>query len=532
MKNIRIIGFLGILIFTVSCDDFLEEEPRDQQSVDQFFAEPGQARSAINFLYERGAPDMYLQQGVFRGSDAMYLQYLSGFFDNEFSGQERQVDLAQQLAISPTEIDATLNRIWENLYEGISSANLSIANIPDTPGLSGGERNDLIAQASFFRAFAYFYLVRMFGDVPLITEPVGGLDEVFVPRAPVSEVYAQIVADLNMATTAGSLPNGTMVENGFRITRETALMLLADVYLTMSGFPLLDDNYDNAATAARAVINSGAFSLVPHELDGDGNVVLENSAYNQMRQAETLANSYIYQIEYVAGIRSSPYPQWSFPASVSGSVGSAYANIQNAYGPRPELYAQYDQDLDLRAQEKQYFHTSFTTADGEDITFPVTPYIWLDEEPFFNSAQSSQNLRVYSYPEALLIAAEAIAQSEGVTEEAVDYLTQVRARAYWTTDSESIRTELAALSVTDFVEEVWKERNRELIFDQKLWFDMVRTRLYPAGADGDVTFINLVGAQNTFGQTFQERHLLLPISASEMQRNPELVQNPGYSSNP
>ena len=528
MKTLRILGFLSFVLFTVSCSDFLEEEPRDQLSVDQFFTEPGQAQSAVNFLYQNGAPQMYISQGVFSGARIMYLQYLSGFFDNEFNGQERQVDLAQQLAISPTEIDATLNGIWASLYVGISGANLAIANIPDTPGLSEEERRDLLAQASFFRAFAYFYLVRMFGDVPLILEPVGSVDEIFVARAPVSEVYAQIVADLNIAIAAGSLPSGTMVDNGFRITTETAQMLLADVYLTMSGFPLSQDNYANAATAAREVINSGAFSLIPHDRDGDGNVILENSAYNKMRLAKTLANDYIYQIEYEVGIRSFPYPQWSFPASVSGSVGSAYANIQNAYGPRPELYEQYDQVLDLRAQEKQYFHTSFVTSGGDEITFPVTPYIWLDEEPFFTTAQSSKNLRVYSYPEALLIAAEAIARSEGVTAEAVDYLTQVRARAYWTTDPETIRTELAGLSVTGFVEEVWKERNRELIFDFKLWFDMVRTRLYPSGSNGDVTFFTLVGRQNTFGQIFEERHLLLPIADSEMQRNPELVQNPGY----
>ncbi|MEM1338549.1 MAG: RagB/SusD family nutrient uptake outer membrane protein [Bacteroidota bacterium] len=528
MKNIKITSFLCVVLFIMSCSDFLEEEPRDEQSVDQFFSEPGQAESAVNYLYQWGATQMHINAGVFTGSRAMYLQYLTGFFDNEFSGQERQVDLAQQLNISPTEIDDTLNDIWIGLYRGIAAANLAITNVPSTPGLSDAEINNLVAQASFWRGFAYFYLVRMFGDVPLFTDPVEGLDDIFLPRSPVAEVYTQIVADLTLAATPGSLPNGNMVDNSNRITRETVQMLLADIYLTMSGFPLSQDNYANSATAARAVINSGAFSLVPHDFDGDGNVVLENSAYNKMRNAKTLANDYIWQVEFEAGIRSSPYPQWSFPASVSGSVGSTYANIQNAYGPRPELYAQYDQDLDLRAQEKQYFHTTFTTADNEEITFPVTPYIWLDEDPFFNTAQSSKNLRVYSYPEAVLIAAEAIARSEGVTAEAVDYLTQVRARAYWTTDPETIRLGLAALSVNDFVAEVWKERNRELIFDFKLWFDMVRTRLYPSGADGDVTFTDFVGAQNTFGQTFLERHLLLPISASEMQRNPELVQNPGY----
>lgn len=528
MKYLKIIGFLSLMLFIASCSDFLEEEPRDQLSVDQYFSEPSQAESAVNYLYQNGAPDMYIEQGVFRGSRVMYLQYISGFFDNEFSGQERQVNLAQQLAISPTEIDGTLNDIWEDLYKGIAGANLAIANIPDTPGLSEAERTNLIAQASFFRGFAYFYLVRIFGDVPLITEPVDDIDEIFVARSTISAVYDQILADLTVATVQGSLPNGNMVNNGYRITTETAQMLLADVYLTMSGAPLSDNRYANAAEAARAVINSGAFSLTPHDTDVDGNVIFENSAYNKMRKAKTLSNDYIYQIEYEVGIRTSPYPQWSFPASTSGSVGSAYANIQNAYGPRPELYAQYDLDLDLRAQERQYFHTTFTTGDGEEITFPVTPYIWLDEEVFFTTAQSSKNLRVYSYPEALLVAAEAIAQSEGVTAEAVDYLTQVRARAYWTTDPETIRTELAGLSATDFVEEVWKERNRELIFDFKLWFDMVRTRKYPAGADGDVTFVDLVGRQNTFGQTFEDKHLLLPIADSEIQRNPELTQNPGY----
>ncbi|MGB7394745.1 MAG: RagB/SusD family nutrient uptake outer membrane protein [Pricia sp.] len=528
MKYLKIIFFLGLIAAIASCSDFLEEEPRDSLRVDQYFSEPAQAESAVNYLYQNGVPDMYLEGGVFNGKRVMYLQYLSGFFNNEFNGQERQVDLAQQLNITPNNIDSDLNNFWSELYTGIAGANLAIANIPETPGLSEDERANLIAQASFFRGFAYFYLVRIFGDVPLILEPVEGLDEIIVGRSPVSEVYDQILADLAVATAEGSLPSGNMVDNGYRITTETAQMILADVYLTMSGFPLQADNYANAATAARAVINSGAFSLVPHDFDEEGNLDFENSAYNKMRKSKTLPEDYIYQIEYEAGIRASNYPEWSFPASVTGSVGSAYANIQNAYGPRPELYDQYDQDLDLRVQEKQYFHTTFTTPEGETLEFAVTPYIWLDEEVFFTTAQSSKNVRAYSYPEALLVAAEAIALSEGVTAEAVDYLTQVRARAYWTTDPEAIRAELAGLAPAAFVEEVWKERNRELIFDFKLWFDMVRTRQYPSGADGDVTFSDLIGSQNSFGQTFEERHLLLPIASSEIQRNPELTQNPGY----
>ena len=528
MKYSKTIILCSLAVFFASCDDFLEEEPRDSLSVDQYFTEGAQAESSVNFLYQNGTPDLYLDASVFRGSRLMFMQYQSGFFDNEFNGQERQVDLAQQLALTPTNVDNDVNELWSDLYRGIAGANLALANIDDTPGLSDAERSNLNAQASFFRAFAYFHLVRMFGDVPLITEPIDGIDEILVPRSPVSEVYSQILADMEIATTAGSLPTGNMVDNGFRVTLETVQMVLADIYLTMSGFPLQADNYAQAATAARAVINSGAYSLVPHDLDEDGEIDLENSAYNKMRKSETLPEDYIYQIEYEAGIRTSPYPQWSFPASISGNLNAAYANIQSAYGPRDVFYGQYDQNLDLRVQERQYFHTMFTPEGGELQVFEPTPFIWFDEEVFFTTAQSSQNLRVYSYPEALLVAAEAIAQSEGVTAEAVDYLTQVRSRAYWTTNVETIRAELTGLSVGDFVEEVWTERNRELVFDFKTWYDILRTRQIASGTEGQVNFSPLIGSQNSFGQTFEEKHLLLPIAESEIQRNPELTQNPGY----
>ena len=230
----------------------------------------------------------------------MFVQYLTGFFSNEFNGQERQVDLAQQLAITPENVDSDLNELWADLYRGIAGANLAIANIPETPGLTDAERTNLLAQASFFRAFAYFNLVRFFGDVPLIVEPIAGLDEIIKPRDPLASVYELILSDLTVATQEGSLPSGNMVDNGYRITNETAQMLLADVYLTMSGFPLQQDNYANAATAARAVINSGAYALLPHDLDGAGGVDFENSAYNKMRKSKTIAEDYIYQIEYEA----------------------------------------------------------------------------------------------------------------------------------------------------------------------------------------------------------------------------------------
>src|SRR5690606_22025341 len=149
----------------------------------------------------------------------------------------------------------------------------------------------------------------------------------------------------------------------------------------------------------------------------------------------------------------------------------------------------------------------------------------------FETGRGDKDLKVYRYAEVLLIAAEAIARTEGVTAEAVGYLADVRSRAYWKTDRNDIVSQLQGLTEQAFIEEVWKERLRELPMEVRMWSDIQRTRLYPETRSenpGEVQFVNVIGHSNNWGQTFQERHLLLPISQNELDRNPELIQNPGY----
>ena len=139
---------------------------------------------------------------------------------------------------------------------------------------------------------------------------------------------------------------------------------------------------------------------------------------------------------------------------------------------------------------------------------------------------------IYGYANALLIAAEAIAQSEGVTPEAINYLAQVRARGYWQLDIPAVEATLTGLSPDLFAEEVWTERLRELVFEFRTWFDIQRTRKYPVTDEsnrGEVTYVDVVGHTNPMGATYEEKHLLFPLSENEIQRNPDLGDNnPGY----
>lgn len=523
-KLVAIMISAGLL--ATSCSDFLKEIPKDEISSSQFFANPDHAWNAVNALYRSGAPSL-LGTGVYSGSRAMFGPYISGFVDNDYKGQEIHVQHAQQLTFTGLNLSTYLGGFYRDLYLGISRANNAIKYIPTTPGLQESDANLLLAEARLFRAMNYFYLVRFFGGVPLITEPYESLENLFVERADVADVYALIVSDLQFASQPGVLANTTFAGNGNRMTQGIAQSLLAEVYLTMSGYPLQANHYGDAVAQARAVISSGVYSLTQHDRDAQGEVDFANSAYNKARKADNLPNEHIYSYEYTVGIANSGYTQHAFPVSMAPEL--AYAIFNNAYRPTAGLLRAYHPEDDLRIQEKQYFHSSITRENGTIANFDTAPHLWYDEQASKETATSGKDLPVYTYSNILLIAAESIAQAEGVTSEAVDYLAQVRARAYWKQSIEEVRASLAGLSPQQFIEEVWKERFRELIFEFHLWSDIQRTRQFPVTAEnGQISFVNAVGSKNSFGATISEHHLLFPIPDDELQRNPALEPNPGY----
>ncbi|MCJ8164387.1 RagB/SusD family nutrient uptake outer membrane protein [Pontibacter sp. E15-1] len=528
MKKIHALIFIaGMLCF--SCEDFLDEVPKDELAANQNFTQPAHAYSAVNSLYRTGATQLY-DGGVYNGAQAMLGNYMSGFFDNEYKGQEVHVQHAQQLTLNGNNLNGYIGGIWDNMYRGISRANNAIKYVPTTPGLTDAERKKLEAEAKFFRAYAYFNLVKMFGQVPVVTEPYESLDNLYLERSSIKEVYNLIESDLKFAVNEGGLSESSMANNGGRVTQGAAATLLADVYLTMSGYPLQEDRYAEAAALAKSVIQSGNYSLTQHDKDANGNVIPENSAYNKLRMGDASENEYVFYHEFAVNISGSNYPQWAYPVSMAQHV--AYAITNNAYAPVNDFLWGYDASNDLRAQEKQYFHSSLTLSDGEVKTFDTAPYMWHDDQALFETASSGKDAVIYSYADVLLIAAEAIARSQGVTAEAADYVAQVKGRAYWKKGADQISAELRALPVEEFVEAVWGEKFRELVFEFRLWSDIVRTHKFPvtsASRPGEIDFVDVIGHTNHWGKVFAEKHLLFPLPESERQRNPSLgAQNPGY----
>lgn len=522
---------VGLLLIAImagamcACNDSMDNEKENGEKVSKYTA-PEQAYAAVDALYQTGAPAFYGESTPQDGPPAAMGGFLSGFFDNEAKTEAKLCAYSQQLCIDPTNITDYLDKIWDRAYQSIGMANEALDNVPYTKELTPQQQARLMAESGFFRAFNYFYLVRAFGGVPLVESSEIASAEDNLPRASLPEVYQLIVSDLQ--SSIPNLPDTAFTDNHFRISRTTAETLLADVYLTMSGYPLQQDCYSQAAEWARKVIKSGKHGLTPNGL------TRETSAYNVLR-TENRNTEYIYSYKNQNRKADESVAALSFSKDAANWGVLKARKTNNAYRPTRTLLNLYDSVYDTRMHEQQFFHTFFRyEKEGRTViqTFPHASYLWFDREAMQETGISKKDIIIYRHAEVLLMAAEAIAQSEGVTPEAIGYLTDVRARAYSTTDRNEIIKQLAELDKEKFIEQVWLERVREFPFEMKIWTDIQRTRKYPAvnftKGEKAITFRDIVGTANPWGAVFTERDLLLPISQNKLSTNTLLEQNPGY----
>lgn len=517
-RNIFLAVACAALLSTTSCDKFLEENPKNRVTSVAYYKNASQAQETVNSLYRMGAPVRYgVAASAYIGPTASINSFLTGYFTNSYEGQELISLYSRELTRQGNTriVSNTMNSIWNDSYRAINIANGGLKHIPEIE-MDENTKTRLLAEAKFFRAFNYFYLVKTFGAIPLSTEPYETLDNLFLPRTSVAEVYDLIEADLKAAVEV--LPATTFVANRYRITKFVAAMALANVYLQQG-------KYADAATYAKIVTNS------PHSLTANTNLK-EGSAYNKLRTDDNLPEV-IYSYEFDESISTSGWwPTYAFSSSATSIFGT-YSIFERVYGPTNRFLNVYSAN-DLRIQPNQFYHWSYTNPENGRKWESDVAGIWYfyDENALLNTGRGTKDWNIYRYAEALLIAAEAIARSSGVTGEAAGYLAQIKARADINGKSVAAYTsELSGLPEDQFVQEVWKERLRELPLEFKMWDDCLRTGMFPVISEtqkGVVDFVPLVGAKNGSGATFKDTDLLWPISMDELQRNKELDQNEGY----
>ena len=554
-----IIICIGLFQFS-SCTDFLKEDPKSTLPAETFFQSKTFVEAAVNNLY-RGGPNNWANPSVFSGSHLMMGGWSSGMFDNlnfKGGGGEYHVSALQNLNVTSYNIDSKLWIIWNEPFIYISRANTLITVLPgvDLPGtgMTEDDRKRYIAEAKFFRAYNYLYLVRHFGDVPLLTQPQNAADDLQVPRVDAKRIYDEIIIpDLQEAVR--SLPVKAQYNNSMRITAAVASAVLIDACMQMAGFPLQDaSKWQMATTEAKKFLPGGVYASL-HSLCVNEDYE-ELSAYNQLRSVgvreaspggrrTTSCSEFIYANEFLSGTANANFSANAWPWSVS-SLNQSESLVRltnNAYKPMPRYLAMYDEANDLRMKQNQFFADSFQLKNGSWLPHPLndtpSPYFYHDYGAVRVENASGRHFALYRLAEMYLNAAECIAQTEGVTAQAVDALAAIRARAYeyGGIAKNEIVAQLSALSKEEFIEEVWLERYRELVFEFKDWNLIQRTRKYPKTNPmdnsipvGTAQFVDVttVGTDFSIGKLFSVNNLLWPVPISQMQLNPNLVQNPGY----
>ena len=485
-----------LLMAITSCKkDFLDRRPLGRYTDEEVPA--GSFDSRVFSTYS------LLRADGFNGH--LYLGIQSYRSDEAEKGSTATDDAAQESMYDDFQYNKSnggIQTYWTDHYALIISANAIIAEI-DSLQLS--DPNTLInrAEAKFLRAFAYFDLVRAFGQVPKIDFKIYDPAQVNKPKASVADLFALIDADL--AEAASVLPVNWEAKYIGRLSKGAALALRARTFLWRS-------NWAAALGAAKSVIDLNRYSLVPnfgsqfrHEGENGPESIFEIQAY--FSQTQTNLGLNYARVQGVRGAGSWDLGWgWNTPTD-------ELENEFEAGDPRKMETLLYMRQIDPLYN---------VLVDVSSTQFPrlysnKKVYTSPSDRAAYNERQGPwMNHRIIRYADVLLMAAEAANELGGAqnTADALAWLEMVRARARGT--STTILPRVTTTNQAALRDAIRHERFVELAMEEQRFWDLVRW-----GIDLQV----LQG----IGKAYAVKHRLLPIPQAEVDKSGGvLIQNPDY----
>lgn len=468
MKKLFITVF-GTLALA-SCNNFIDLDPVSQQSANTFYKDSLEIDQALTAAYNA------LQSKEQYGGDG-YPCFMEVPSDNTWD-RNTTMDGGAYASFDNFNVDPTnaqLERTWIACYDGIQRCNIVITRLSNNDGnISEDFKNRKLGEAYFLRALTYFNMVRMWGDIPLITEEVTNVNDAFNhTRTSTEEIYQQIIADLQFASD--NLPASYDNANIGRATKGASQTLLAKVYLTRH-------DWQSCLTLLNTVISSLQYRL----LDNFADVF----AVTNKNNAES-----IFEVQFDGTAEGQGYPGQD--PLISGS------DVNNL--PSDNLLALFEANQDDR----------YAASVIDMGTQGWRLYKWHGTKGTNNGMNF--NIMVLRYADVLLMASEAMNEISFGNPDAPEYLNQIRRRSH---ASEYTYTELSNQEA--FREAIAKERRLELAFENQRWFDLLRTgkaiEVMKHCEDGSIFKLNI-----------QTHQLLFPIPQNQIDASGnKLTQNEGY----
>lgn len=438
----------SVLTTTTSCSDFLDEDPKGQMSEANVFKSQADLDASIHTIYEK------LNQTQ-SWTNPMYPQWQGDDMTANPSSNKQAV--AALDVFSSDGENKGVKDAWSQHFALIKACNWVIENASKTP-TSQEEINIALGNAHFWRAYAYFYMVRIFGPLPMVvtTDP----SATNVAPSSVEEIYNLIVEDLKKAegwlpTSYSQAPRNHDGVDAW-VTKQATQATLTAVYMAMAGYPLNKgkEYYALAAAKAKEVIDAnGTYGF-----------------YNDPVWNHVYSMGHNYNKETILGIDNNwNSGSWDHDSELTsccrfeglgdGGWGDAWGEIafwkRYPEGPRkdavyaPKITFQDGATItkvcnwwDLDAEGKpvvEAYHPMFAiytvNCDGDNLAKEkFAPYNYL--EPNYTNMTNGRRHRLIRYAELLLWYAESAARSGGDLAKAKEYLREVRKRAV--TDFENV----------------------------------------------------------------------------------------------
>jgi hypothetical protein len=552
MKTIRYFKALllvSALLGSQSCAD-LSETPISQVGSD-YIDSPAGFEAAVKAAYS-SLRDYY-------GTEAAMTLTVFGT-DTYTMGADGSFKFVNQYT---SQIDGRLgptNSVWNSFYQALNTINVALdASERLTTGIDANVKKRRVAELKFLRAHHYFILVQMFGPVSLLTK--GNL----VPtkdftRAPVKDVYTQIITDLESSLTDLAIPTG---DRG-RATKAAAEHLLARVYLTKATDKdaKAADDFVKAGTYAQNVIKNYSFTLVQDfarvfeqgqeansevifatqytsdpltngvgnrthlyfGMEYDVQAGMQRDVLNGRPFKRFMPTNYMLNVVFAEAnrVNDSRYKK-SFkdtylannPSKTTPIFDNSKTSVKFNAGDTAIFIPGYEMPLAERAKRK---YQVLVPSLYRPNLFPALSKFFDAQRPDRTYEQGSRDFMMFRLAETYLIAAEALIR-QGKPAEAVPFINAVRRRAAWPGKQAAMEI-TAAQATMDFIME---ERERELAGEMFRWFDLKRWG----------NLVERVKAHNPDGApNVKDFHNLRPIPQDQIDRTTggptAFPQNPGY----
>ncbi|MCV9928295.1 RagB/SusD family nutrient uptake outer membrane protein [Flavobacterium sp. LS1R49] len=510
---------LIFLFMGISCqEDFTNRPAEDGISLDSYYSTNEQVASATNGMYSRTWFQMYNK----------FWWALEVGAGNMYSGSP---DVAGLRTFSLNGSDAELVNGWSSLWANVQQSNMIINFLASRvgPGVDQAVLSNTIGEAYFLRATAYFDLVRLWGPVPIIENPLDYASNPYINTNTVDDVYKLIIMDyLKAIDLLADKNRGANYANNGHVSKGSAKAFLAKVYLYRK-------DYINARAMAESVINSGEFKL----LGGDE---LPSKSFGDLFTYSNNNNEEsIFAIQWKGdgnyGSANNCNTQFGF---ADGGLSTSNASYAGVFGPSQDIFNLYTAG-DKREHETIMVggdtYPNIKTTEGIGLTVPTNKDLAQGSGgaikkycigvvngtvtgPTDSWAMMDNNSYVMRYAELLLIHAEAILAGGGSTSDAAALrsINAVRKRAGLTT-------------VSSFTfDDLFLERRKELCFEGDYWFDLGRIDKTKAI---DIMFAQNRGDRNAaqhFKPIYSEDHaandFYMDYPDNEVAKNPKLLDPP------